>query len=460
VTALVEEAAEQEEGSPALSSAGQPAESSPATPTPEPQGSSLMAPQRRRHWTCPLCSRPLSLRLRDVVLKKHRERQEEIAGQLFVIREQLAVADREIELLQAEYRRLSQELATWDERLHLQGRLQQQWEAEQERRRQIQLWQAEAAELREILDREAYAQEARQQLQQIQQALHQLGYDEREHALQRGELERWRWALGRSQELRKAQERRSRLCEQIASLQAQLETLQQAVSKDSVPPVGSDSPLAERLAQVEQALNHLGYDGSLHQQVKAELAQAQLWPVRLQALQVARQELPEVAARTQALSPRLQGSRQHFAQATQSWNGFQQQLAEHPEVLPAQLEGIRQTLREHRRRLDEVLSQIGARPTTATTGGSTAGGTGRAGTATATGPPPAAGVPRAGQCLRSQRHPRPDRRKCPARAGSPGQPDPGPPYPTPPAPAIGYPALRATLLLTGQAVLRSGTESL
>jgi exonuclease SbcC len=29
-----------------------------------------------------------------VVLKKHRERQEEIAGQLFVIREQLAVADR------------------------------------------------------------------------------------------------------------------------------------------------------------------------------------------------------------------------------------------------------------------------------------------------------------------------------------------------------------------------------
>jgi exonuclease SbcC len=251
--------------------------------------------------------------------------------------------------LQAEYRRLSQELATWDERLHLQGRLQQQWEAEQERRRQIQLWQAEAAELREILDREAYAQEARQQLQQIQQALQQLGYDEREHALQRGELERWRWALGRSQELRKAQERRSHLCEQIASLQAQLETLQQVGSKDSVPPVGSDSPLAERLAQVEQALNHLGYDGSLHQQVKAELAQAQLWPVRLQALQVARQELPEVAARTQALSQRLQESRQHFAQATQELERLQQQLAEHPEVLPAQLEGIRQTLREHRR---------------------------------------------------------------------------------------------------------------
>ncbi|HIK21333.1 MAG TPA: SMC family ATPase [Synechococcus sp. M44_DOE_062] len=368
VTALVEEAAGQEEGSPVPFSAGQPAESSPAMPTPEPQGSGSMAPQRRRNWTCPLCTRPLSPRLRDVVLKKHRERQEEIAGELFVIREQLAVADREIELLQEEYRRLNQELATWDERLHLQGRLQQQWEAEQERRRQIQLWQAEAAELRQILDREAYAQEARQQLQQIQQALQQLGYDEREHALQRGELERWRWALGRSQELRKAQERRSHLCEQIASLQAQLETLQQAVSKDSGPLARSDSHLAERLAQKalraaranEQALNHLGYDGSLHQQVKAELAQAQLWPARLQALQVARQELPEAAARTQALSQRLQESRQHLAQATQELEQLHRQLAEQPSVSSARLEEIRQTLQEHRRQLDEVLSQIGA----------------------------------------------------------------------------------------------------
>ena len=302
-------------------------------------------------WVCPLCTRPLSPRLREVVLKKHRQRQEEIAGELFVIREQLAVADREIELLQEEYRRLGQELATWDERLHIQGRLQQQWEVEQERRRQIQLWQAEAAELEQILSQETYAQEARQQLAQIQQALQQLGYDEREHALQRGELERWRWALGRSHELRKAQERYAHLCEQIASLQAQLEALQQAGS--------SDLPPEERLAQ-PAAAHHLGYDGSLHQQVKAELAQAQLWPARLQALQIARQELPEATARSQILSQRLQESRQHFAQAAQELEALQRQLADHPDVSPAHLEGIRQTLQEHRQGLDQVLSQIGA----------------------------------------------------------------------------------------------------
>ena len=302
-------------------------------------------------WVCPLCTRPLSPRLREVVLKKHRQRQEEIAGELFVIREQLAVADREIELLQEEYRRLGQELATWDERLHIQGRLQQQWEVEQERRRQIQLWQAEAAELEQILSQETYAQEARQQLAQIQQALQQLGYDEREHALQRGELERWRWALGRSHELRKAQERYAHLCEQIASLQAQLEALQQAGS--------SDLPPEERLAQ-PAAAHHLGYDGSLHQQVKAELAQAQLWPARLQALQMARQELPEAIARSQILSQRLQESRQHFAQAAQELEALQRQLADHPDVSPAHLEGIRQTLQEHRQGLDQVLSQIGA----------------------------------------------------------------------------------------------------
>ncbi|MFS8876906.1 AAA family ATPase [Synechococcus sp. H55.8] len=323
----------------------------PAAPAPAPSTQALAVPESHL-WVCPLCARPLSPHLRDVVLQKHRQRQEEIAGELFVIREQLAVADREIGLLQEEARRLEQELAAWDERLHLQGRLQQQWEAGQERQRQLEAWRAEAAELEQILNQEAYAPEARQQLAQIQQALQHLGYDEREHALQRGEVERWRWALGRSHELRKAQERRAQLCEQIASLQAQLEALQQAGSPDS--------PLAERLAQIEQALHHLGYDGSLHQQVKAELAQAQLWPARLQALQIARQELPEATARSQILSQRLQESRQHFAQATQELEALQQQLAEQPEVLPAHLEGIRQALQEHRQGLDQVLSQIGA----------------------------------------------------------------------------------------------------
>ncbi|MFS8885331.1 AAA family ATPase [Synechococcus sp. H70.2] len=321
-----------------------------AHPASEAPAQALAAPGSHL-WICPLCARPLSPPLRAVVLKRHRQRQEEIAGELFVIREQLAVADREIGLLQEEARRLGQELASWDERLHLQGRLQQQWEAERERQRQLEAWRAEAAELEQLLSQETYAQKARQQLAQIQQALQQLGYDEREHALQRGELERWRWALGRSQELRKAQERRARLGEQIASLQAQLEALQQTPSS---------AALAERLAQIEQALNHLGYDGSLHQQVKAELAQAQLWPARLQALQIARQELPEARARSQVLAQRLQESRQHLAQATQELEALQQQLAEQPEVSPAQLEEIRQALQQHRQELDQVLSQMGA----------------------------------------------------------------------------------------------------
>ncbi len=326
----------------------------------QPRGSSevLAAQGSRSHLsTCPLCTRPLSPQLRDVVLNKHREHQEEIAGELFVIREQLAVADREIELLREEYRHLSQELATWDERLHIQGRLQQQWEAEQERRRQMEAWQAEAAELEQILGKEAYAQEARQQLEQIQQALQQLGYDDREHALQRAEVERWRWALGRSHELRKAQERYPHLREQLKSLQAQLETLQQTGSRAS--PLMAQKGLRSADA-IEQALNRLGYDGSLHQQVKVELTQAQLWPARLQALQVARQELPEVEARSQALSQRLQESRQHFAQATQDLEQVHQQLAALPSISEAHRQGIRQALQEHRQQLDQVLSQIGA----------------------------------------------------------------------------------------------------
>ncbi|MCF2970482.1 SMC family ATPase [Synechococcus sp. Nb3U1] len=301
---------------------------------------------------CPLCTRPLSPRLRDVVLKKHRDHQEDIAGELFVIREQLAVADREIELLREEYRLLSQELATADECLQAQGRLQQQWQVEQERHRQMEAWQAELAELEQILANKSYAETAHQHLQTVEQALQQLGYDDREYALQRGEVERWRWALGRSHDLRKAQERHPHLSEQIRALQAQLETLQQTGSPTSA--------VAERLAQIEQALNHLGYDGVLHQRLKAELTQAQMWPARLQALELACQELPEAEARSQALSQRLQESRQHFAQVTQELEQIHQQLAEYPSVSEAHRQGIRRAIQEHRQQLDQVLSQLGA----------------------------------------------------------------------------------------------------
>ncbi len=344
----VVESEEDELGSEAASASGQPRGPSEV----------LAAQGSRSHLsTCPLCTRPLSPQLRDLVLKKHRERQEEIAGELFVIREQLAVADREIELLREEYRHLSQELATWDERLHIQGRLQQQWEAEQERCRQVEAWQAEAAELEQILAKEAYAQEARQQLEQIQQALQQLGYDDREHALQRAEVERWRWALGRWHDLRKAQERYPHLREQIKSLQAQLETLQQTGSHAS--PLTAQKGLCS-VDAIEQALSRLGYDGALHQRLKAELTQAQVWPARLQALELAYQELPEAEARSQALSQRLQESRLHFAQATQDLEQVHQQLAALPSISEAHRQGIRQALQEHRQQLDHVLSQIGA----------------------------------------------------------------------------------------------------
>ncbi|MGQ9837279.1 MAG: AAA family ATPase [Cyanobacteriota bacterium] len=317
-------------------------------------GAEVLTAQGSRSFfsTCPLCTRPLSPQLRDLVLKKHRDRQEEIAGELFVIREQLAVADREIELLREEYRRLSQELSTWDQRLQAQGRLQQQWQAEQERQRQIEAWQRELSELEQILANKFYAEAAHQHLKTVEQALQQLGYDDREYALQRGEVERWRWALARSQDLRKAQERHLHLKEQIGSLQAQLETLQQMGSPASA--------VTERLAQIEQALRHLGYDGALHQRLKAKLTEAQLWPARLQALELACQQLPEAEARSQALSQRLQESRQHFAQVTQELEQIQQQLAEQPSISEAHLQGIRQAIQEHRQQLDQVLSQLGA----------------------------------------------------------------------------------------------------
>ena len=63
---------------------------------------------------CPLCDRPLDEHHWDLVEQKHQEQQKEIRNYIWVVREQLAVSEREIQLLRDEYGKLNRELADSD----------------------------------------------------------------------------------------------------------------------------------------------------------------------------------------------------------------------------------------------------------------------------------------------------------------------------------------------------------
>src|SRR5207237_5222759 len=81
---------------------------------------------------CPLCDRPLYEAHGHHVIQKTTAEHQEIQGQFWVIREQLAVCDRELQVLRQEYAELSQELAPFEKLLEQRGQLEARLEATDE----------------------------------------------------------------------------------------------------------------------------------------------------------------------------------------------------------------------------------------------------------------------------------------------------------------------------------------
>ncbi|MGB3558090.1 MAG: AAA family ATPase, partial [Geitlerinemataceae cyanobacterium] len=75
---------------------------------------------------CPLCDRSLDEHHWDRVSQKHQTQYQEILHQLWVIKEQLAVSEREIQVLRQEYGDLSRQLSEYDALRERRGQLQAQ----------------------------------------------------------------------------------------------------------------------------------------------------------------------------------------------------------------------------------------------------------------------------------------------------------------------------------------------
>jgi exonuclease SbcC len=78
---------------------------------------------------CPLCERPLDEHHWSKVIEKTQSEYEDTQGQFWVVREQMAVSDREIQVLRQEYREISQKLSGYDSLREKRGELAAQLQA-------------------------------------------------------------------------------------------------------------------------------------------------------------------------------------------------------------------------------------------------------------------------------------------------------------------------------------------
>ncbi|MBF2026094.1 MAG: SMC family ATPase [Oscillatoriales cyanobacterium C42_A2020_001] len=300
---------------------------------------------------CPLCDRALDEHHWNVVLQKHQEKQQDILNQIWVIREQLSTSEREIQILRQEYRTIERDLHQYPTVLERRGQLQQQLQATLEAQQTLTQLRVEMDEIERSLQTGAYATDLRDELKLLDQSLQALNYDEKDHALARGEVDRWRWAEVKQAEIKQAQRRQNQIAQRQPELQTQLAELQ--IQLENLNREGSI-----QLQKLDQHVKEIGYDLDQHNELQIKIRQEQTWQLRYQELIRAQQQYPQLQHRVQELHQSLK-ERQTCLQINQGQTQtLLQQLQRTPDC-QKQITDLEHRLLQRRTELDEQLAAFG-----------------------------------------------------------------------------------------------------
>ncbi|MUG90984.1 exonuclease subunit SbcC [Scytonema sp. UIC 10036] len=302
---------------------------------------------------CPLCERPLDEHHWNRVVDKTKIEYKDAEDELWIVRERMAVSDREIQVLRQEYRDISQQLSPYDTLREQRGQLAAQLQATSDVEQQLQQIVVEKQQLQQALEMGDYAHDLQAELQQLEQYLQQLNYSEQDHALARNEVERWRWAEIRLSQMKDAAKRQAQIQLRKPEIQGQIQQLQARVQQEA-----TESECAKQIAALEKYIVELGYDTDRHNQIRLAVRKTQSWQLQYQHLQAAQQQYPQLHARLQELEVALQGRLGERQKLYTEIESFVEQLQETANPT-TQIQALEQQLASRRRQLDEQLANLG-----------------------------------------------------------------------------------------------------
>lgn len=302
---------------------------------------------------CPLCERPLDEHHWNRVVDKTETELEDTQGQFWVVREQMAVSDREIQVLRQEYREISQQLAAYDALREQRGQLAAQLQATSDVEQQLQQILAEKQHLERSLNAGSYSPDKQAELQQLDQYLQQLNYNEQDHVLARSEVERWRWAEIKQGQIKDASKRQAQLAARKPELQTHIAQLEVRIQQEQ-----TDSDSAKQITALDRYITEIGYSPEQHNQIRVAVRQAQSWQLRYQQMFSAQQQYPQLETRLQELSASRSARMTERQILGSQIESLVQQLeaTANPTV---QIQALEQQLQIRRRELDEKIAKLG-----------------------------------------------------------------------------------------------------
>lgn len=302
---------------------------------------------------CPLCDRPLDELHWALVKQRHEQSQQDLLDQIWVIREQLAVSEREIQVLRREYREVDQELSQLHHALEQRGRLEAQLGNSTGLGTQLQRIFQEIQTLESQLQQQHHQQTQAPEWQTLTTQLAALNYDEKTHALARGEVERWRWAEAKQAELNQARRQVHHLEQQLPTLIAQQNHLQTELQT-----LTTDSDLAQDLQTIQAQLDALGYSPTIHHQLQAQLRDYQPYLLQWQELTQAQATVPQLQTQLQELTLTSRTIQQQLTEITDQSQHLQTQLHDSQDI-PSRFKQLAEEMNQFQTQLETDLAHLG-----------------------------------------------------------------------------------------------------
>ena len=302
---------------------------------------------------CHLCERPLDEHHWSKVIEKTQSEYEDTQGQFWVVREQMAFSDREIQVLRQEYREISQKLSGYDSLREKRGQLAAQLQATTDVQQQLLQIISEKEHLERSLEIGDYAPEKQAEIQELDHYLQQLNYSEQDHSLARSEVDKFRWAEIKQGQIKDALKRQAQLIAKKPELTTNISQLQLQLQQGQ-----TDSNFAQEIANLEQQISEIAYNYEQHNYLRQSVRQGQSWQLRHQQLLSAQEQYPQFRNKSQDLEYSLQTIFQERQTLIQQIDNIVKQLSDSANPT-AQINTLEQQLANRRRELDNKISQLG-----------------------------------------------------------------------------------------------------
>lgn len=302
---------------------------------------------------CPLCDRPLDEHHWNLVMEKQKTQHQELLDQLWLIREQLTLSEKEIGVLRQEFRQLENELLPYQDLREKRVHIQSQLTTLDGELLHLQKMQEEAVNIQKLLESGNYATDLLSELQKIEEQIKSLNYNEEIHALTRTEEKNLRGAEIRFAEMKTAQNKLNKIAEQIPELEEKMILLQTNLEEEKM-----NSSLQKMIQKIDNDLIEIGYDLEKHNQIRQELRHHQFWLTRGENLHQAEQKFPQLEERIKELQNRREILGQDVKIAHSEVLTLKSQLEETPDP-SEKIKELEKQINTQRQVLDQELGKLG-----------------------------------------------------------------------------------------------------